>query len=64
MFSKDLPGLPLDREIEFTIDLLPEDHLNTISILPYRMALVELQELKIQLQDLLNRDFIRLSVSP
>jgi hypothetical protein len=44
VFFEDLPGLPPDREIEFSIDLL----LGTtpISKAPYRMALVELEELK------------------
>ena len=44
MFSKDLPGLPLDRELEFDIDLLTG--LAPISIPPYRMAPTELKELK------------------
>ena len=35
-----------------------------ISINPHRMAPVELQELKVQLQDLLDRGFIRPSTSP
>ena len=45
MFPQDLPGLPPDREIEFSIDLQPR----TASILqaPYRMAPVELKELKV-----------------
>jgi len=60
MFPEELPGLPHDREIEFTIDLL----LGTrpISKAPYRMAPLELRELK-QLQELLDRGFICLSVS-
>ena len=31
---------------------------------PHRMALVELQELRVQLQELLDKGFIRLSTSP
>ena len=62
MFSKDLPRLPLDRELEFGIGLLPES--TPISIPPYRMALVKLKELKTQLQDVVDKGFIRLSVSP
>ena len=31
---------------------------------PHRMALAELKELKVQLQELLDRGFIRLSTSP
>ena len=35
-----------------------------ISLTPHRMALIELQELKVQLQELLDRGFIRPSTSP
>ena len=44
VFSDDIAGLPPDREVEFTIDLIPGTE--PISIPPYRMALVELRELK------------------
>ncbi|XP_060212112.1 uncharacterized protein LOC132639695 [Lycium barbarum] len=53
----DLPGIPPNREIEFGIDLLPGT--KPISIPPYRMAPVELKELKAQLKDLLDEGFIR-----
>ncbi|XP_038975808.1 uncharacterized protein LOC120106826 [Phoenix dactylifera] len=62
VFSKELSGLPPDREIEFTIDLVPGS--GPISKAPYRMAPAELKELKDQLQDLLDKGFIRPSVSP
>ena len=62
VFSEDLPGLPPDREIEFTIDVTPG--VAPISISPYRMATLELQELKKQLQELLDKGYIRSSVSP
>ena len=62
MFFKDFSKLPSDRELEFCIDLLLETAL--ISIPPYRMALVELKELKTQLQDLVYKGFIRPNVSP
>ncbi|EOX94106.1 DNA/RNA polymerases superfamily protein [Theobroma cacao] len=62
VFLDDLPGLPLDRELEFPIDLLPS--IAPISIPPYRMALAELKELKVQLQDLVDKGFIRPSISP
>ena len=57
-----MPGLSLDREIEFVIDLLP----NTapISKAPFRIESSEMKELKVQLQDLLKKDFIRPSISP
>ena len=56
VFSEDLPGLPQDREIEFVIDLLPGTA--PISKAPYRMAPSELKELKVQLQELLEKNFI------
>ena len=38
--------------------------MSPISMTPYRMASVELQELKVQVQELLDKGFIRLSTSP
>ena len=62
VFPDDLPGLPPDRETEFTIELIPG--VAPISIPPYHTALLELQELKKQLQELLDKGYIRPSVSP
>jgi hypothetical protein len=62
VFSEVYSGLPPDREIEFTIDLVPGTQ--PIHKAPYRMAPTELKELKEQLQELLDRGFIRPSVSP
>ena len=62
VFPKKLPGIPLEREVDLSIDILPRTTL--ISIAPYRMAPTELKELKIQLQELLDKGFIRPSVSP
>ncbi|EOY32328.1 Uncharacterized protein TCM_040115 [Theobroma cacao] len=62
VFPDDLPGLPPDRELEFPIDLLPGTA--PISIPPYRMAPAELKELKVQLQELVDKGFIRPSISP
>jgi hypothetical protein len=62
VFPKYLPRLLPDREIEFSIDLLPGS--GPISKASYRMAPTELKELKEQLQELLDKGFIRLSVSP
>ena len=62
VFPDDITGLPLDREVEFTIDLIPRTE--PISIPPYRMAPVELRELKAQLEELLSKGFIRPSISP
>ncbi|KAA0049993.1 putative polyprotein [Cucumis melo var. makuwa] len=62
VFPDDLSGLPPDREIEFTIELLPGT--TPISQAPYRMAPSELKELKMQLQKLVDKGYIRPSVSP
>ena len=62
VFPEDLKELPPHREIEFSIDLIPGTA--PISIPPYRFAPAELQELKIQIQDLLDKGFIRPSASP
>src|SRR5688572_26991763 len=62
VFPDDLPGMPPEREIDLGIDLLPDTR--PISIPPYRMAPVELKELKEQLKDLLDKGFIRPSISP
>ena len=58
----DFPGLPLERNIEFVIDLVPD--INPISLPPYRMAPVELKELKVQLQELVDKGFVQPNVSP
>ncbi|KAL0551797.1 hypothetical protein IC582_010886 [Cucumis melo] len=62
VFPEELPGLPPHREVEFAIKLEPGTV--PISRAPYRMAPAELKELKVQLQELLDKGFIRPSVSP
>ncbi|KAA3466361.1 DNA/RNA polymerases superfamily protein [Gossypium australe] len=62
VFPEELPGLPPTREVEFCIELVPGT--TPISIVSYRMALMELKELKIQLQELTDKGFARLSYSP
>ena len=62
VFPEEFPGLPPQREIEVAIDVVPGA--TPASITPYRMAPVELKELKLQLQELLEKRFIRPSVSP
>ena len=62
VFPNDISGLPPDRAIEFVIELIPGT--KPISIPPYRMAPAELKELKAQLEELLNKGFIRPSTSP
>ena len=62
VFPYDIAGLPPDREVEFTIDLIPR--IEPISIPPYRMAPTELREVKAKLEELLSKGFIRPSTSP
>ncbi|KAJ4950786.1 hypothetical protein NE237_027618 [Protea cynaroides] len=62
VFPEELPGLPPDRVTEFVIDLIPRAA--PVSKAPYRMAPTELKELKVQLQELLDKGYIRPSVSP
>jgi hypothetical protein len=62
VFPDDLPGMPPDRDIEFIIELQPGTA--PISKKSYRMPPNELVKLKIQLQDLLDKGFIRPSASP
>ncbi|WVZ98195.1 hypothetical protein U9M48_043664 [Paspalum notatum var. saurae] len=62
VIPEELPGLPPDRDVEFRIDLVPGTA--PVSKRPYRMALDELKELKTQLQEQLDKGFIRPSSSP
>ncbi|GMJ08314.1 hypothetical protein HRI_004500600 [Hibiscus trionum] len=47
VFSKELPGLPPNREVEFGIELY--ENTISVSIAPYRMAPKAFKELKTQL---------------
>jgi hypothetical protein len=62
VFPEELPGMPLDHEIEFVIELVS----GTASIFkrPYRMAANQLAELKEQLKELLDKGHICPSASP
>jgi hypothetical protein len=62
MFPDDLPGMPHDRDIEFSIELLPGT--TPISKRPYRMDVKDLAELKKQIEELLSKWFIHPSSSP
>ena len=62
VFLDELPGLPLHRDVDFVIELHPGT--SPILMAPHRMAPFELQELKVQLQELLDKGFIRSSTSP
>ena len=61
-FPDELPGLPPPRDVDFRIEL--HSSTSPISMTPHRMAPVELQELKVQIQELLGKGFIRPSTSP
>jgi hypothetical protein len=56
VFPEELPGMPLDRDIEFIIELLPGTP--PISKRPYRMPINELVELKKQIVELEAKGFI------
>ena len=62
VFPEELPGIPHEREIDLSIEVVHGK--NPISRAPYRMDPTELKELKTQLQELLDKGFILLSVSP
>ena len=62
VFPKELPGIPLEREVDLSIEIVPGTA--PVSRAPYRMAPADLKELKVQLQELLDKGFVRPSVSP
>jgi hypothetical protein len=62
VFPDDLPRMPPERAIKFKIELQLGTAL--IAKAPYKMSLVELKELEIQLQGLLDKGYIRPSTSP
>jgi hypothetical protein len=61
VFLEELPGMPPDRDIEFSIELLPRTA--PISKRAYRMDVKDLIELKKQIEELLEKVFIRPSSS-
>jgi len=62
VFPDEIPVVPPEREVEFSIDLVPGT--KPVSMAPYRMSAFELAELKKQLEDLLDKNFVRPRVSP
>ncbi|GJU98748.1 putative nucleotidyltransferase, ribonuclease H [Tanacetum coccineum] len=62
VFPEDLPGLTLVLQVEFQIDLIPRAA--PVARAPYRLAPSKMQELSDQLQELVDRGFIRPSTSP
>jgi hypothetical protein len=62
VFPEEIPGLPPRRDIDFSIELalgaVP------VSRTPYRMSMPELVELKLQLKEMMDKGYIRPSMSP
>ena len=62
VFLEELPSIPLEREVDLSIEIVPGTA--PVSRAPYRMTPVELKELKVHLQELLDKGFVRPNVSP
>ena len=62
VFPKELPRVPPEREVDLSIEVVQGT--TPISRAPYCMAPTELKDLKTQLHELLDKGFIRPSVSP
>jgi hypothetical protein len=58
----EVPRLPLKRDINFSINLMPGA--TPVSKAPYRMSTPELKEFQLQLEDLLNKGYIHPTMSP
>ena len=61
VFPNESSGTSPELGFDFSIELLPEAQ--PISIPPYRMSPTELEEIKAQLKDFLDKDYIQESVS-
>jgi hypothetical protein len=62
VFSEEVSCLPPRRDIDFSIELAPGAV--PVSRTPYRMSTLELFELKLQLKEMMDKGYIRPSVSP
>jgi hypothetical protein len=62
VFPEEVLGLPPRRDIDFSIELAPGAV--PVSRTPYRMSTPELVELKLQLKEMMDKGYIRPSVSP
>ena len=62
VFPEELPGIPLESEVDLSIEIVPRT--TPMSRAPYMMASAKLKELKVQLQEILDKGFVRPSVSP
>ena len=62
VFPEEIIGLTLRRDIDFIIEIIPREAPMCRS--PYRMSVPELTKLKMQFQELMDKGYIRPSVSP
>jgi hypothetical protein len=62
IFLEEVPGLPLRRDIDFSIELTPGAI--PTSRTPYRMSTPDLVEIKLQLNEMMDKGYIQPSVSP
>ena len=62
VFPEELLGIPQEREVDLSIEIVQRTA--PMSRAPYRMDPTKLKELNSQLQELLDKGFIRPSVSP
>ena len=62
VFPNEILGIPPKKDTDFTIELVPEA--TPVSKSPYRMSTPEMLEMKMQLQELLEKKYMRLSMSP
>jgi hypothetical protein len=62
VFPEELPGMPPERRVKFAIELIPGT--TPISKRAYRVSGPELVELKKQIDELLEKGYIRPSTSP
>ena len=62
IFLEDLMQMPLERDIDHKIEIIPRA--TPIAKSPYKMLVPKAKELKEQLRQLLEKGFIRPSVSP
>lgn len=60
VFPEEILGLPPKRDIDFTIELILRDA--PVFRAPYCMSVSELTQLKMRLQELLDKKYILLSV--
>jgi hypothetical protein len=61
VFPEEVPGLPLRRDIDFSIERVPGAV--PMSRTPYRMSTPDLVELKLQLKEMMGKGYICPSVS-